>query len=528
MISESYKLVKIGTGKFHSTFLYGDMIGLGNLKSMRFLITIIIGLTIISCAGASAQSLKDSTARRLGMELLSSINSGDHASQLHFINANLDKEAIQKTSAADRVKELSYLYDKTGGFDFVPPLSPAPVPPGIEVLLIHSKKGNFWINLRLVQSQEEKNKLSGYYFIHQEDPNPGNTEPWPREKLPEDGIVQEIEKHINLAVGAGKFSGVVLIAKADKVLIEKVYGFADQGLKIPNNSETKFNLGSMCKMFTSVAIAQLVQAGKLSYTDTLASVLPDFPNKETAAKITIQQLLTHTSGLGDFFKPEFFEHRDKYKSLGSYLPLFADDPLLFAPGSGGSYSNAGFIVLGLVIEKLSGENYFDYLKKHIFQPAGMTSSDFYDRDATVPNMALGYTYDDMTDPLHINGRLLNTPFLPEKGSAAGGGYSTANDLLRFSQALFGNRLISAALTDSITTAKVSSPRGPQFHYGYGFNIITGFSGRHIIGHGGGSRGINGALWMIPANGYSIVVLANYDPPAADGMAKEIADFLITQ
>ncbi len=346
--------------------------------------------------------------------------------------------------------------------------------------------------------------------------------------MTEAAIVREIERHVNLAVRAGRFSGVVLIAKDNKPLLKKAYGFANEASKILNNDDTKFNLGSMNKMFTSVAIAQLVEAGKLSYTDTLATILPDYPNKETAGKITIHQLLTHTAGLGDFFKPEFFRNRDKYKSLSSYLPLFSNDPLLFEPGSGGSYSNAGFIVLGLVIEKVSGENYFDYVKEHIFQPAGMIHSDYYERDAAVANMALGYTYDDMTDPLHINPRQINTPFLPAKGSSAGGGYSTADDLLKFSHALLGHQLLGAALTDTITRGKVASPRGPEFQYGYGFNVATGFSGRHIIGHGGGSRGINGTLSMIPANGYTVIVLANYDPPAADGMAREISDFLIRQ
>jgi len=363
---------------------------------------------------------------------------------------------------------------------------------------------------------------------HQKDPTAANAEPWPSGQLTEPAIVKEIERHVNLAVQEGRFSGVVLIAKDDKVLLKKAYGLANAASNIPNKTDTKFNLGSMNKMFTSVAIAQLVQAGKLSYNDTLASVLPDYPNKETARKITIHQLLTHTSGLGDFFRPEFFQNRDKYKSLTSYLSLFANDPLLFEPGSGWSYSNAGFIVLGVIVEKVSGENYFDYVKEHIFQPAGMINSDYYERDAAVPNMALGYTYDDMTDPSHNKPRLVNTPFLPAKGSSAGGGYSTADDLLGFSHALLGYKLLSKALTDTITSGKVASPRGPGFQYGYGFNVITGFWGRHIIGHGGGSRGINGALSMIPENGYTVVVLANYDPPAADGMAREIADFLIKQ
>ena len=497
---------------------------------MRFYKVALIGLLTIAARSCFGQPGGDSTAYRLGIELVGALNSGDKARQLDFITVNLDAGALKKKPASDWVAALSFLYEKTGGFDLtsLPRPPTVPTPPGVAVLVLHSKRDNYWLNLRVVLSQEDKGKLFGYFFTRQEDPKAANAEPWPSGQLTETAIVGEIERHVNLAVEGGRFSGVVLIAKGDKVLLKKAYGLANVASNIPNKTDTKFNLGSMNKMFTSVAIAQLVQAGKLSYTDTLAFVLPDYPNKETAGKITIRQLLTHTSGLGDFFRPEFFENRDKYKSLTSYLSLFANDPLLFEPGSGWSYSNAGFIVLGVIVEKVSGENYFDYVKEHIFRPSGMINSDYYERDMVISNMALGYTYDDMTDPLHINPRLLNTPFLPAKGSSAGGGYSTADDLLRFSHALLSHQLLSEALTDTITSGKVASPRGPGLQYGYGFNVTTGFSGRHIIGHGGGSRGINGALSMIPENGYTVVVLANYDPPAADGMAKEIADFLIKQ
>ena len=499
---------------------------------MRFLKIGLIGLLTIASRDSRAQPRMDSTARRLGVELVDAVNSGDPARQLDFIAANLDADALKKKPAGDWGRELNFLYGKTGGFDLetLPPTAPppAPAPPGVAILLLHSKRDNYWLNLRVVRSQEDNGKLLGYFFIHQDDPRTANTGPWPSGQLTGPAIAGEIGRHVDLAVQGGRFSGVVLIAKNDTILLKKAYGLADAAANIPNKTDTKFNLGSMNKMFTSVAIAQLVQAGKLSYTDTLANVLPEYPNKETARKITIRQLLTHTAGLGDFFRPEFFQNRDNYKSLTSYLPLFANDPLLFEPGSGWSYSNAGFIVLGVIVEKVSGENYFDYVKKHIFLPAGMVNTDFYEREAAVPNMALGYTYDDLTDPLHLNPRELNTPFLPAKGSSAGGGYSTADDLLRFSRALLDHRLLSAALTDSILSGKVATPRGPGLQYGYGFEVQTGFWSRHILGHGGGSRGINGMLSMIPENGYTVVVLANYDPPAGDGLAKEMAAFLIKQ
>ena len=494
----------------------------------KYVLPVILTVMVqISALDLQAQPPKDSTTLRLGMELLRAFNSGDRSAQLDFISKNLDAGALQQKPASDRLKMLVSLYDKTGGFDLAP-TSPGPLPPGVAVLTLQSKRGNYWLNLRMAISQQDPHKLAGYFFSRRDEPGAGNREPWPQGDLRKSAVIGEIERHVELGVQAGRFSGVVLVARDSEVLIEKAYGLADQASKKNNATDTKFNIGSMDKMFTSVAIAQLVYAGKLSYSATLDSVLPDYPNKETARKITIRQLLTHTAGLGDIFRPAFFEHPDNYKTLASYLPLFSNDPLLFEPGTGWSYSNAGFIVLGLVIEKLSGQDYFDYIDEHIFQPAGMVNSGFYQRDATTPNLANGYTYDDMVDPLHDQPRQINTKFLPFKGSSAGGGYSTADDLLRFSLALLHHRLLPADLTDTIMSGKVASGRAPGAKYGFGFTDLATPSGRHIFGHGGGGPGINGMLSMIPSSGFTVIALANYDPPAADGLAGEIGDFLATQ
>ena len=218
---------------------------------------------------------------------------------------------------------------------------------------------------------------------------------------------------------------------------------AEKTFGVPNKIDTKFNLGSMNKMFTAIAIAQLVEAGKLSFQDSLAKVLPEYPNRQSAEKITIHHLLTHTSGLGDFFdNPEFRPFRQKYQNPTDYFRLFADKPLRFEPGARFGYSNAGFVVLGAIVEKVSGENYFDYIREHIYKPAGMTNSDSYELTEVVPNLAVGYgRFED--DPMGIDPRRSNIAFLPWKGSPAGGGYSTAPDLLKFAQALRENKLVSA-------------------------------------------------------------------------------------
>lgn len=151
-----------------------------------------------------------------------------------------------------------------------------------------------------------------------------------------------------------------------------------------NRTDTRFNLGSMTKMFTAVAIAQLAELGKLSFHDPISRHLPDYPNEAVASKVTIHHLLTHTSGMGDYQNEKFYARLDQLRTLSDLVPLFVNDPLAFESGAKWDYSNAGFVVLGLIIEKVSGQDYFTYVKQHVFKPAGMTSTDFYERDKNVP------------------------------------------------------------------------------------------------------------------------------------------------
>jgi CubicO group peptidase (beta-lactamase class C family) len=320
-------------------------------------------------------------------------------------------------------------------------------------------------------------------------------------------VVQDLRSSLNEFVAQDRFSGAVLLAKNDKILFEQAYGFADHAFNVPNRVDTKFNLGSMGKMFTAVAILQLAQQGRLSLDDPLIKVVPDYPNTEVASKITIHQLLTHTSGLGDFFGKAFQDTpKDTFTTIESHLPLFAAKPLLFAPGAKWSYSNAGFIVLGLVIEKVSGESYYDYVREHVFKPAGMINTDNYLIDADVSNLALGYTTGG-PGTLPNAPRKTNLYFL-QRGASAGGGYSTVEDLLRFAKALEGHKLLNKEYTDLNLTGKVASGRG-DVKYAYGMEEQF-LNGVRIVGHGGGGPGINSNLDMYPEAGYTVAVMSNYD------------------
>lgn len=292
---------------------------------------------------------------------------------------------------------------------------------------------------------------------------------------------ESLQSIADRAAADGKFSGVVMLAKDGQPVFAHAYGFADADHKRPNRVDTKFNLGSINKLFTQIAVAQLVSAGKLSLDDTIRRHLAGYPGPG-ADKITVQQLVQFRSGLGDFFGPEFLAAPpSKIRTLSDYLPLFVNKPLLFEPGTEQRYSNAGYIVLGLIIEKVSGQSYYDYVREHIFKPLGMRDTDSYFIDENVPNRAERQTKRADSQA-------------PGRGSSAGGGYSTADDLLRFSRALQANKLLSPKWTDWIF-------HGPE----------------HNLGVAGGSPGVNAALLIEPP--YTLVVLSNFDPPAAEEIAR---------
>jgi CubicO group peptidase (beta-lactamase class C family) len=259
---------------------------------------------------------------------------------------------------------------------------------------------------------------------------------------------------------------VVLLAHDGQSIYSLAAGFADRAKRLPNRPDTKFNLASVDKYFTRIAIWQLSQAGKVATSDTVGRFLPDYPNAEVRAKVTIGQLLSMRSGMGDFDDDNGRTYRAALlhlRSIDDYLSLFARDSLHFAPGTRAEYSNAGYVVLGKIIERVSGESYYDYARKHIFEPAGMKNTGYFTRGAEVRNMATGYTVDPIvvgdTNPnaTPLKERRPNTSLLAFRGSSAGGGYSTAEDLLNLSRALFSHRLLSVAFTDSLMRFRNTGP-----------------------------------------------------------------------
>lgn len=324
-------------------------------------------------------------------------------------------------------------------------------------------------------------------------------------------LTAALRKKLDADAEAGSFAGAVLVAKNGKPIFAKAYGLADREHKVPDTLTTRFRIGSMNKMFTAVSTLQLVQAGKLALNDPLGKYLTDYPNQEVAAKVTIHQLLTHTGGTGDIFGPEFEAHRLELRTLQDYVKLYGNRAPEFVPGSRWKYSNYGFILLGAIIEKVSGQSYYDYVREHIYIPAGMTSSGSEPEEKVVADRSIGYT------KMHSPEGQPNTDTLPFRGTSAGGGYSTVEDLVKFANALQENKLLNPHYTELLTTGK---PGTPDNTYAYGFDDHK-INGTRCFGHGGGAPGMNGALEICPGAGYVVAVLANMDPPAA----TRISDFV---
>ncbi|MBA3766745.1 MAG: beta-lactamase family protein, partial [Acidobacteria bacterium] len=378
-------------------------------------------------------------------------------------------------------------------------------------VLIQTKKGE-WFEIGFQFEAESPHKLLGLRVEDREAPPAGAQSKIeaPAPPLTEGEAMSLVEKHLNELVAADEFSGTVIIAKGGVPVLQKAYGLASLEYNVPNRIDTKFNLGSINKIFTQIAIGQLVGQGKLSFDDPLGKLLPDYPNRAAGEKVTIRQLLDMASGIGDFFGPEFKAMpKDRLRTIKDFLPLFANKPLEFEPGTKHQYSNGGYIVLGAVVEKVSGQDYYDYVRDHIFKPTGMQNTDWYEADLPTPNMASGYTREGMGGQ---HARRNNLYTRPAKGSPAGGGYSTAGDLLKFALALQSGKL---RLPD------FRKPAGGESQNSHPGNT-AGFPG---LGIAGGSLGINALLEVGADQGYTIIVMSNYDPPSAEATGKKIRGLL---
>jgi len=342
-------------------------------------------------------------------------------------------------------------------------------------------------------------------FLTDEAP-PGYVRPEP---LTSRMLIKAVQKRVEDKTARDQFSGAVLISHSGKIILQNAYGLADRTTRQPNTLDTQFRFGSMGKMFTAVSVMQLVQDNKIDLNAPIGRYLAGYPNPEVASKVTVAHLLTHTGGTGDIFGPEFEKNRGSLRGLKDYVSLYGSRGLEFQPGSRSSYSNYGFILLGRIIETVSGLSYDDYTRRYVFAPAGMTSTGNDPESVILPRRAVSY----MGSDTKIS-RADNT--LPLSGTSAGGGYSTLGDFNRFIDGLTSYRLLRRETFEKLQGGGLKANDGKLIRFDFG-GSMTGIG--PYIGHGGGAPGMSGSLYHFLKNGYTIVVLANRDPGAAESISN---------
>jgi CubicO group peptidase (beta-lactamase class C family) len=477
---------------------------------MKILVNTVLALCVLTqLAGADGPSAAvetpDTPAGRRFAGWLSTLATGKPETLQQYISENYSQGVLARGSAQQRAAGGIRLYQINGG---APDLVRIERSSAHElVALIQFRVTEAWLRISIEVTPEPPHTVTQWTVASYTPPDPDNTK-----RLSEEEIAAGAEAYLAKLVAADLFSGSVLVAHNGKPIFSRAYGLASRAHGVPNRADTKFNLGSMNKMFTAVAVAQLAEKGRLAFTDPVGKHLPDYPDKTVAEKVTLHHLLTHTSGVGDYFDDKYMAAaKDRFRTVQDFFPLFVDKPLEFEPGARFRYSNAGFMILGAVIEKVSGQSYFDYVRDHVYKPAGMTDTDAYEMDLDTPNLATGYTRENLYGQ-SVAGPRRNNIFLHViKGGPAGGGFSTAEDLIRFARALRGHKLLGSELTEVVMAGKVESRPGEKYAYGFAEELVND---QRIVGHGGGFPGINSQLDIYSSLGYDVAVMSNYDPPAA--------------
>lgn len=325
-------------------------------------------------------------------------------------------------------------------------------------------------------------------------------------------IQAQIEQYLQACVDVEQFMGSVLVVKDDHELVARGWGFANVELQVPNTTKTKFRLGSITKQFTATAIMMLADQGKLAIEDPVGKHLDGSPDAWSG--VSLHHLLCHTSGIPNFTSfPDYAETMTLATTPTQIIARFKDKPLEFTPGEKFAYSNSGYVVLGAVIEKVSGKPYEQFLKEAIFEPLEMRDTGYDHHDQILVNRASGYD--------ERNGRLENAAFIDMSiPFAAGGLYSTIEDLRRWDRALRSDTLLSAA-----SLAMMFTPNKDD--YGYGWQMESRCD-RRLVKHGGGINGFSAYMIHIPETQSLVVVLSNVASHRPGRMAHDLISILLQQ
>ncbi|UCD23895.1 MAG: beta-lactamase family protein [Gemmatimonadota bacterium] len=424
----------------------------------------------------------------------------------HFLQQDCTEQLRNFAPLEEHLDVFLGLHRQWGSVRFHGIRSYEPPRPNQTIVILKDSNFDAWRAFVIQLDAADDNRIASLSLTDARVPT-NVTEP----DLSQADLVQQTSDLIERVCERDVFSGTVLVARQDEVLYSHACGEASKRFHVANKIDTKFNLGSMNKMFTATAINQLVERGVLGYDETIdAFVDESWLPPAITSRVTVHHLLTHTSGLGSYFNETYWNgSRELYRSVDDFKPLVQGERLAFEPGARFRYSNTGMLILGVVIESATGESYFDYVTENIYEPAGMVNSDSYEMDFPVENLAIGYIPARESEYGWENNIYKHVI----KGGPAGGGFSTVNDMYRFARALQTGKLVSPETLELMWTDHSGDG------YGYGFNIDDGPAGK-VVGHGGGFPGLNSNLDIFVDTGYVVVVMSNYDQ-AASSVARQI-------
>lgn len=470
-----------------------------------------VALLLLAMVSAIAQpapaDYTDDTALPAGRrgerirEVLDAVNSGDRA-RIEALVKDAFGGPFREIPLEDHLGALGGLHDSSRGLDFYGVRRYTDGgPPGRVVVIARNRLTQGWQGLSFTFDGTPEERITGLQI--QPARPPKGIPPLPPLTAPQ--AKAELGAFLDRLAEVEAFSGTALLAKDGQVVFEAARGIADRNHGVPMRLDSKLNLGSMDKMFTAVVIGQLVDEGRLSFQDPVSKLLGGKGwTKADLSKVHIEHLLSHTSGLGSYFNATYERMaRQLLRKVDDYKPLVAEETLAFEPGTRWQYSNTGFLLAGAVIEAVTGQDYFDVVRERVYAKAAMPNSDSYDIDLVAPHLAVGYSRE--RTPSGVRWRA-NTFEHVIRGGPAGGGYSTARDLLAFAEAMRKGKLVSDATAERLWSAK---PELQSPEYGYGFGIGRDALGPRV-GHSGGFSGIASVLDIYLDSGWTVVVLSNVD------------------
>jgi CubicO group peptidase (beta-lactamase class C family) len=439
----------------------------------------------------------DPATRRLA-ELIAAVESGSSERIRAYIREAYAPEVLRRNNLDRVVQYYMAMHDRSRGLE-VDSLRSTYLE---AAALLRSKQTGLWEQLSVRVEPTPPHRLLDFASFRIEPPK----HPLSKPGASDAARVREIERVARNLSEADVFSGVVLLARGDSILYQGAFGQADKERGITIQPDTRFGLASLTKPFVSVAVAKLVEQGKLSWEDPLGKFLPDFPLEGAREGVRIKHLLTHTSGLQDFTRYcERNPCREQFRSMNDYVRMAAlaqEDSLLYEPGTRSFYNNANFILLAKIIEREAGQPFYEYIRENVLRPAGMEDTDLSEPGRMPKRLAVAYDKQYTEDSVRWVGEAPRPEAYVSYPAPFAGAHSTARDLFRFAEALRSGRILRPE-----TVRVLFSPKPEAGDWSYGFDVLD--EERGLVGHGGSWIGMSNSLDMLPESGYTSVILSNY-------------------